>query len=203
MTGPQHAKIKELILEQNATVHCSCVSGDPSKTHEDEIWDFKDDDRFREYAPDDPYSAAWHLWHSARIEDICSHYFISGTEQVFERKKYQKRMKCGFTTTGNEFDDAHMKRFNSEIDLRELRNYRVDVGKETRRIIEKMDPQILTSKVDPKTLGKIMDGGNIGESSEWLLAFWGKKRISGIIAMPLTRHILVHLNETRKKLKLR
>jgi hypothetical protein len=197
--GGPWARIMQLILEQNAIVHASRVSGDTTKTREDELWSAGDLDRLMEFSPKDPYSGAWHLWHSARIEDICSHYLIAGAEQVFTKKDYRGRMKCGFATTGNELDEAGMRRFNDGIDLKELRNYRAEVGRQTRRIIERMDVAALGAKVDVEALAKIASDGNIGVGAEWLLDFWGRKKISGIVAMPLTRHLMVHLNEARLK----
>jgi hypothetical protein len=197
--GGPWARIKALILEQNAIVHGSRVSGDPAKKGEDELWAAGDLDRLREFSPKDQYSGAWHLWHSARIEDICSHYLIDGTEQAFTRKGYGGKLKCGFATTGNELDEAGMRRFNCRIDLKELRSYRIEVGKETRRIVERMDAAALGAKVDAGALARIAVDGNIGIGAEWLLDFWGWKKVSGIIAMPLTRHLMVHLNEARLK----
>jgi hypothetical protein len=197
--GGPWPRIEELILEQNAIVHASRVSGDPSKTREDELWAAGDLDRLRQFSPKDLYSGAWHLWHSARIEDICAHYLISGTEQVFTKKDYRARLKCGFATTGNELDEAGMRRFNDGIDLKDLRSYRAEVGKETRRIVERLDAAALGAKVDPDALARIREDGNIGAGAEWLLDFWGRKRIWGIVAMPLTRHLMAHLNEARLK----
>lgn len=34
------------------------------------------------------------------------------------------------------------------------------------------------------------------EASNWLIDFWGKKNVSGILLMPGTRHHMVHLNES-------
>jgi hypothetical protein len=104
--GGRFDAILRLILEQNAIVHCSRVSGDPSKTHEDELWAAGDLDRLREFSSKGLYSGAWHLWHSARIEDICSHYLIGGTEQLYTRKLFREKMDLAFATTGNEFDEA-------------------------------------------------------------------------------------------------
>jgi len=40
------------------------------------------------------------------------------------------------------------------------------------------------------------DGGVLNNSdSIWLLDFWGKKDVAGIILMPITRHQIVHLND--------
>ena len=33
-------------------------------------------------------------------------------------------------------------------------------------------------------------------SANWLIDFWGKKDVAGIILMPCLRHQLVHLNES-------
>jgi hypothetical protein len=33
------------------------------------------------------------------------------------------------------------------------------------------------------------------EKSKWLLDFWGKKTILGLIMMPIIRHQTVHLND--------
>jgi hypothetical protein len=30
----------------------------------------------------------------------------------------------------------------------------------------------------------------------WLIDFWGKKTVEGLLFMPATRHILIHLNES-------
>lgn len=195
--GGPWERIRGIILDQNALVHASRVSGNPTMTREDELWAMDDLDRLREFTSKDPYSGAWHLWHSARIEDICSHYLIAGTEQLLTRKDYRARLRCGFSTTGNELDAAGMERFNARVDLEELRSYRAEVGKETRRIVERMEPSTLGAKVDPEALARIVEDGNIGAGAEWLIDFWGRKKISGIIAMPLTRHLLVHLNEAR------
>jgi hypothetical protein len=62
-----------------------------------------------------------------------------------------------------------------------------------------MDVAALGARVDPEALARIKEDGNIGAGAEWLLDFWGRKRISGIVAMPLTRHLLAHLNEARVK----
>ncbi len=34
--------------------------------------------------------------------------------------------------------------------------------------------------------------------AEWLVDFWGRKDVSGIIFMPLTRHHMVHINESNQ-----
>jgi hypothetical protein len=36
------------------------------------------------------------------------------------------------------------------------------------------------------------------KDSVWLLDFWGKKTVAGILLMPITRHQIVHLNDCIK-----
>jgi hypothetical protein len=52
-------------------------------------------------------------------------------------------------------------------------------------------------KVEEKQLEKIKENGGIinNEKSIWLLDFWGKKNVLGLIMMPITRHQTVHLND--------
>jgi len=193
----------ELILLLNGMVHCSIVAKTERPSLEDHIWDYNDKEAFRGATAKNRYSVAWHLWHSARIEDICSHAFISGTEQVYTKAKYEKRLNIKYRTTGNEFSDGQMNDFNEAIDLKELREYRNAVGAETRKIIKGIGIEKLREKVNQDDVNRVLKEGYIGKGSEWLLDFWGRKKIAGIITMPLTRHILVHLNDCMKILKLK
>ena len=49
-----------------------------------------------------------------------------------------------------------------------------------------------------------MRGVSEHPDSLWLLEFWGKKDVAGILLMPPTRHMLLHLNDCcRWKLEIR
>jgi hypothetical protein len=47
-------------------------------------------------------------------------------------------------------------------------------------------------------LKRIIDEGAVldVEASNWLIDFWGRKNVAGILLMPATRHHVVHLNES-------
>jgi hypothetical protein len=98
----------DLMLAQNAAVHSRKVSLAPDSTLEDIIWEKGEPLLFRSYTAASAYSAAWHLWHSARIEDICSHAFLERSEQVFEAQGYRKIMGVKWIDTGNSFGPAEM-----------------------------------------------------------------------------------------------
>ncbi len=50
------------------------------------------------------------------------------------------------------------------------------------------------------SLSRIFEEGGVLDhpDSIWLIDFWGKKDVAGIILMPITRHQLVHLNDCVK-----
>ena len=53
-------------------------------------------------------------------------------------------------------------------------------------------------KVKKEQMEKIYKCGGVLDTSTWLLDFWGKKNIYGLIMMPITRHQIVHLNDCFK-----
>jgi hypothetical protein len=52
----------------------------------------------------------------------------------------------------------------------------------------------------PESVGRILDEGGVTghKDSLWLLDFWGKKTVAGILLMPITRHQILHLNDSMK-----
>jgi hypothetical protein len=51
--------------------------------------------------------------------------------------------------------------------------------------------------VGKEQLKKILDQGGVldVEGSRWIIDFWGRKNVAGILMMPITRHQVVHLND--------
>jgi hypothetical protein len=58
----------------------------------------------------------------------------------------------------------------------------------------------INRKVEKRHLDKILQNGGLIDDpkSVWLLDFWGKKNVLGLIMMPITRHQIVHLNDCFK-----
>ena len=84
--------------------------------------------------------------------------------------------------------------------VQELLNYRNEIGKRTRQIVKNLLPNDMKRKVSPQGLEKILLEGGVTkqEESMWLLDFWGKKDIAGILLMPPTRHVMLHINDCCK-----
>ena len=94
--------------------------------------------------------------------------------------------------------------FNKNICIKELNEYRIKVGKSTKKIIKNITFNDIKRKAEKEQLEKIRKyGGVINDpKSICLLDFWSRKNILGLIMMPITRHQVVHLNDCFKiKLK--
>ncbi|MBN1648541.1 MAG: hypothetical protein JW874_10970 [Spirochaetales bacterium] len=195
------SELQELILGLHAWVHDSAVSGLSGLTLEDEVWRKQTVKNFNVFTAMNLYSVAWHLWHSARIEDITANHYITGTDEIFHSGGFAVKLNVKFCHTGNSMTFADMEAFNGMIDLDELHAYRNTVGKRTREIIRNLDDAKMKEQVPAAVRDKIISLGSVAPEDGFLLDFWGKKRISGIITMPLTRHLLVHLNSVMRLLR--
>lgn len=210
--NPKQAELKNLInkkdkfedaikvlLELHSMVHSSELSGTEIITLEDELWDGLKESACRIMPTKEDVTIAWNIWHITRIEDIASNILIANEAQVMN-SDWAKRMNVNVYDTGNAMSDDEIIDLSSSINIRELRNYRMAVGKKTRENIGKLKPEELKRKVSPDKLQRVLDEGGVTEddNSKWLLDFWGKKNVSGLLLMPITRHQVVHLNDSLK-----
>ena len=186
-------KVRDLIIDLHGYTHNSSVSGKTASLY-DELWSKRENTDFTSITERNIYSISWHLWHAARIEDITCSYFICGEEEFFYELDFVKRLNIPFKHTGNSMDFSEMTDFNKCIDLDQLHEYRSCVGKRTQCVFEEITIEKLNERVSTSALSQILKHGSVIKEDEWLLSFWGEKKIFGIITMPLTRHLLVHLN---------
>ena len=193
-------KAVKIMLTINSLVHPSYTSTSKTSSLEDDIWKYAEENDFREIPSKCLNSIAWHLWHSARIEDITTSYFITYKPQVYTIKNYYKKLNVPFKDTGNNMELRQMETFNSKINLNELKKYRIEVGKASRKAMEKLSYKDMKRKVLEESLRKMSSEGYVDNECKWLLDFWGKKNIEGIILMPLTRHMMVHINKSKRLL---
>lgn len=188
----------KLCLEQHLMVHTSEVSETDVVTFEDELWDGLDEFAFCTMpAPKDEATVAWCLWHLTRIEDITMNILVADDTQVINSDNWLEKMKIAICDTGNAMTNEEIIDFSSRIDMEQLKSYRKAVGRKTREIIKKFEPSDLKRKMENKRLQRILDEGGVlnVEGSKYLIDFWGKKNVAGIILMPITRHQIVHINE--------
>jgi hypothetical protein len=187
-----------LCLEQHSMVYPSEMSGINTVTFEDELWEGLSEEAFRSKPSLEDDTVAWNLWHSARIEDITMNILVAGEAQVINTGGWLKKINITVCDTGNAMTHGEIIAFSSDINMQELRRYRIAVGRKTREIIKKFEPADLKRKMEPSRLQRILDEGAVlnVEGANWLIDFWGKKNTAGILLMPVTRHHIVHINDS-------
>lgn len=193
----------DLFMDQHARVHTSEVSGFDGMTFEDELWNNLDDTTFRKGQNKKGRTVAYGIWHSARIEDITMNLLVAGEEQVIDHDNWMDRIKSTIYDTGNTLGSEGILKFSQSINIQALRGYRNAVGEKTRKIVASLEYKDLKAKALESGLEKIMDLGAVANDEEaiWLLDFWGKKTVAGILLMPATRHHFVHINESMEAKK--
>lgn len=206
LEGGDIASIRELTLEVHAMVHPAEISGREEKTVADLVMDYVSDghqnvptNRMNSgvdltYAGTDIVPMAWHLWHIYRIEDLVSNLLIAGKKQVFNAD-WQKRIGASITDTGNALDSDEAKKFCANLNVSELKQYMLEVGKNTRRIIQNLTLDQVKNMVPEENVMEILRQGGVTTDfrSVWLLVFWGRLTVGGMILTPLTDHHMYHL----------
>lgn len=190
----------ELCLEMHSMVHTSEMSGIKERTFEDELWDGLDEFAFRTMPTIKDATIAWNLWHITRIEDITANILIADDIQVINSDNWLDKMNVTVCDTGNAMSDEEINDLSSAINMNELRNYRIAVGRKTRDIVKNLKFKDMKRRMEAKSLERIFDEGGVlhAKESEWLVDFWGRKNVAGILLMPITRHQIVHINDSLK-----
>lgn len=137
---------------------------------------------------------AYSVWHIFRIEDIVAHTVINDEEQVFFAGNYQERIHSPIITTGNELMKQQIAAFSEQLNLEELYSYISEVRKSTEKMLEQLSYEELKRKIpeerkrDLQSLYVVSDN----EKAGWLIDYWCKKDIRGLIQMPFSRHWIMH-----------
>ena len=190
----------KLCLDMHSFLHDSRISGSNIKTYMDELWDNLTDEQFRYIPPKRDVSIAWDIWHITRIEDLVANILITSSTQVFNEGQWMKKMGIKVTDTGNAMNRKEIEDFTRRINMKALYNYRMETGKKTQKVISRLKPVDMKMKMEPVRIKRILDEGGVltAENSQWLLDFWSRKTIAGLLLMPITRHQIVHMNDALK-----
>ena len=185
----------KLLLEMHSILHDKKVYKSKDETIYNILWENLKEETCKIISSKET-SILWNIWHIARIEDIAGNILINNGETVFN-KDIQTKLNIRIKDTGNAMSYKEIENFNNTVNINELKNYRIKVGKSTREIIGNLKFKDIKRKVEKNQLDKIKENGGVinDKNSIWLLDFWGKKTILGIIMMPVTRHQTIHLND--------
>ena len=85
--------------------------------------------------------------------------------------------------------------FGKTINMEAIYEYMIAVGKNTRNILEKLTLEQINSMVPEKWVMRILEEGGVTTDfrSVWLLVFWGRLTLGGMILTPMTNHHMMHL----------
>lgn len=182
---------KEIFMDLHTTVH---------NTYAKELWEDLDEYTFRSSLTNKGRTIAYGIWHAARIEDITTNILIADSKQVIDNSNFKERLNSPIYDTGNALSTEKILDFSAQIKFHELINYWDSVGERTREIVKNLSFKESRKKVDPNKILEIEKIGAVSkdESANWLLDYWGKKNKAGILLMPCTRHLMVHINESMK-----
>lgn len=194
----QHDKAISLFLRQHARHHSAAMADTEPWSFEDEIMDAISDQTARLVPINEEHSIAWLLWHIARIEDVTMNLLVAGQSQILHRENWLARMKISIVNTGNGMETEEVVHLSETIDIESLRAYRLSVGRQTRKIVQALDPDDLKEMVNQSRLRRVKAEGAVLENSTDLIDYWGRKNIAGLLLMPPTRHCFVHLNEAAR-----
>lgn len=200
ITKPEkHKETIDLFLYQHSLLHSSEMSQSAETTLEDALTQDIHEETIRRYpvaAPDTKNSIAWHIWHITRIEDMTMNILVNNGMQVFHTGGWDRKLGIDYPHSGNEMTDDEIAHLSSNIDIPALFEYRIEVGRKTREVVSLLNPGDFKLKVDAARIQKLKEQNAVTDKAAWLLDYWGKKNNAGLILMPATRHIFLHLNKS-------
>lgn len=206
LQGTDIDKIRELTLEVHAMVHPAEISGRTEKTIADYVLDYMLRGNQNELVPREDYDVdlhyagtrtvplCWQFWHTYRIEDLVSNILMANQNQIFN-EEWQRKIGSPITDTGNALELDEAIAFGKEINVEALHEYMLAVGKNTRNILGNLTLVQINSMIPEEWVMRILEEGGVTTDfrSVWLLVFWGRLTMGGMILTPMTDHHMMHL----------
>ena len=104
-------------------------------------------------------------------------------------------MKTPIITTGNELRKQEIVEFSSQLNIDELYSYITDVNSLTTQLLQSLTYQDLKMKITAADKENLLLTNVVSnnENAIWLIDYWCKKNLQGLIQMPLSRHWIMHI----------
>ncbi|MCR5735181.1 MAG: DUF3795 domain-containing protein, partial [Lachnospiraceae bacterium] len=143
---------------------------------------------------------AYSLWHIFRIEDIVAHTIIAGDEQILFTGDWLKKTGSTIITTGNELKGDKIAEFSRKLDIKALYCYCQAVMDSTDELLRSLEYKDLKRKFTEADKARVADSHCVStdEDAYWLIDFWCRKDIKGLIQMPFSRHWIMHIEAMRR-----
>lgn len=155
---------------------------------------------FQKSKGNDNATIAWPIYHLFRIEDIVCNTLIKNENQIFFEKDFAHRLNSLIITTGNELTNEQMIAFSKSLNISELFCYAKEVKENSEKMILELTYENLKTKI-PEELKINLQKMNVvssDESSVWLIDYWCKKDVCGLLQMPFSRHWIMHVEACQK-----
>lgn len=202
LADPAHPQTAiDLFLSQHATVHFGAISHSPTLTLADIALSGMGNAEWRAIPEGCEHSAAWIVWHAARIEDAAMNIVLADREQVFTEGGWQEKLNIEVSDTGNLLPHDKVVQLGLDINLPAMLDYRNEVGKRTCENVCALDPAEWQLSVDPGRVARLIPEGAVAPYATGVPEYWGGLTCAGLLLMPPTRHNLIHLNEIMKMKK--
>ena len=206
LEGDSIEDIRALTLETHALVHPAEISNRAERTMADYVLDYmlaghqmdlvprQPWDTDLHYAGTDTVPLCWQVWHTYRIEDMVSNLLIANQSQIFNGE-WQRKIRSPIRDTGNALEPDEAAEFARAVDPAALKRYALAVGRNTREIIKTLTLEQVKNMVPEEWVMNIYEAGGVTPDlrSVWLLVFWGRLTVGGMILTPLTYHHMMHL----------
>jgi hypothetical protein len=194
----RHDRALQMFLSQHAMLHSARISRAGLWSYEDTLLNDITEEQARRIPSNCEHSVVWCIWHIARIEDVTMNILVADGSQIFEAGNWSSKLRITARDTGNAMDMKGVVRLSAAIPIDSLRAYRLAVGRQTRKIVQRLSPETLKQKVDRSRLERVVKERAVTEAASGILEYWGGLTIAGLLLMPPTRHCFIHLNEAMR-----
>lgn len=138
---------------------------------------------------------AYSIWHMARIEDITAHTLTADDTQVLFRDNHLEEIGSPIITTGNELVGDEIVTFSKGLNIAGLLRYAGNVRASTDELLRDLSFEDTKRRFDDEDRRRVIASKCVSEdeSVAWLIDYWCGKDVAGIIRMPFTRHLIMHI----------
>ena len=138
---------------------------------------------------------AYSIWHMARIEDITAHTLTADETQVLFRDNHLRETGSPIITTGNELVGDEIITFSKGLNIAGSLRYAGDVRASTDELLRDLSFEDTKRRFDDEDRRRVIASKCVSEdeSAAWLIDYWCGKDVAGIIRMPFTRHLIMHI----------
>lgn len=186
-----------LFLTQHAAVYPHTLAPENSWSFWDEVPARLPDEQWRIIPRGAQHSIAWLVWHMARTEDVTMNLLLARKPQVFERGGWFAKLNVSVRNNGSGMSFTDVMRVSETVHLPALRAYRLAVGRQTRRNVQKLQASQLGQIVGEERIAWAAQQSVLLDAANGVARYWQKLTLAGLLLMPPTRHNFIHLNQAR------